>query len=108
VSRKVGLLPRRYNNQLDPALSRDDWTFQEERRLYRLHDELGNRWAVISSRLSTNRSDNSIKNHFYSRLRKSLRRINRLIQQSFKKQLREIQIKVLYKVIEASEEKFKA
>jgi hypothetical protein len=37
-----------------------------------------------------------------------LRRINRLIQLRYKKQLREIQIKVLYKIIEASEEKFKA
>lgn len=53
------------------------------------------------------RTDNSVKNHFFSRLRKSLRKVNKVIQDKYKKEIREIQIKVLYKIIEASEEKFK-
>lgn len=44
-------------------------------------------------------TDNTIKNHFYSRLRKSLRRLNQIIQERYKKSLREIQTKVLYKII---------
>lgn len=53
------------------------------------------------------RTDNSVKNHFFSKLRKSLRRLNRIIQDDYKKQIREIQTKVLYKILEACEERFK-
>ena len=53
------------------------------------------------------RTDNNVKNHFYSRLRKSLRKVNKIINTCYKKTFREIQTKVLYKIIEASEEKFK-
>lgn len=45
------------------------------------------------------RTDNTVKNHFYSRLRKSLRKINKVIQEKYKKEVREIQTKVLYKII---------
>lgn len=40
-----------------------------------------------------------MKNHFYSRLRKSLRKINKVVQEKYKKEVREIQTKVLYKII---------
>lgn len=40
-------------------------------------------------------------------MRKSLRRLNKVIHEKYKKEVREIQTKVLYKIIEASEEKFK-
>ena len=36
-----------------------------------------------------------------------MRRINKLIKERFKKRLKEIKINVLYKIVEASEEKFK-
>jgi myb proto-oncogene protein len=70
---------------------------------------LGNKWAIISQRLGPGRyfrgylrTDNSVKNHFFSRLRKSLRKLNKVIQDKYKKEIREIKIKVLYKIIEAS------
>lgn len=53
------------------------------------------------------RTDNTVKNHFYSRLRKSLRRLNKVISEKYKKSMREIRPQVLYKIIEASEEAFK-
>jgi hypothetical protein len=98
---------RRYNNQLDPGVCHEEWVLEEEKRLYQLHDELGNKWAIISHRLGGGRTDNSVKNHYYSKLRKSLRKLNKVIHTKHKKQFREIQTKVLYKIIEASEEKFK-
>jgi len=49
------------------------------------------------------RTDNCIKNHFYSRLRKGLRRINKLIEDEFKQSYKEFKIIDLYKVIEASD-----
>jgi uncharacterized protein with NRDE domain len=53
------------------------------------------------------RTDNSVKNHFFSKLRKSLRRLNKIINEEFKREIREIQTKVLYKILEACDEKFK-
>lgn len=41
----------RYNNHLNPLTVRDSWGEHEERLLFRLHDELGNKWAVIAARL---------------------------------------------------------
>ena len=57
-------------------------------------------WAGTSRSL---RTDNTVKNHFYSRLRKSLRRLNKVICERYKKTMREIRPQVLYKIIEASE-----
>jgi len=39
---------------------------------------LGNKWAVIASHLK-GRTDNNVKNYFYSTLRKSLRKLNSFI-----------------------------
>ena len=49
------------------------------------------------------RTDNGVKNHFFAKLRKAMRRINKIIQEKFRRQLREIKLNVLYKIVEASE-----
>lgn len=36
-----------------------------------------------------------------------MRRINKIIQERFKKKVKELKLNVLYKIVEASEEKFK-
>lgn len=46
--------------------------------LFKQYDAYGNRWAAISKVLR-GRTDNDIKNHFFSTLRRSLRRINKKI-----------------------------
>ena len=53
------------------------------------------------------RTDNIVKNHFYSKLRKSVRRLNKIIQKNFKKEFKELNIKMIYKIIEGFEEQFK-
>jgi hypothetical protein len=53
------------------------------------------------------RTDNCVKNHFYSKLRKILRKLNNIIYYHFRKQYREININIVYKIVEATEEKFK-
>ena len=53
------------------------------------------------------RTDNCVKNHFYSKMRKALRKLNKVIHQYFKKEFREIKMNVLYKIVEATDEKFK-
>ena len=81
--------------------------------LFHLHDELGNKWAIIAAKLGGRyqkgliRTDNSVKNHFFAKLRKSMRKMNKIINDRYKKQLKEVKLNVLYKIIEASEERFK-
>lgn len=45
------------------------------------------------------RSDNCVKNHFYSKLRKSVRSINKKIHKLMRKEYREIKTAILYKII---------
>lgn len=62
------------------------------------------RWEVI---LGLDRTDNSVKNHFYSRLRKSLKKINQVYAEEFRKDYKEIKPPILYKIVEVTEERFK-
>lgn len=60
---------------------------------------------AVSSGLS--RSDNCVKNHFYALLRKALRKINRVIQLQFRKEYKQFNPTVLYRIVEVTEERFK-
>ena len=65
---------------------------------------MGNKWKKIAERLN-NRTDNSIKNHFYSTMRKKLRRMNKLIgMRNSTSQVREIKPSVLSNIFSISPE----
>lgn len=52
------------------------WSEAEDKLLFSLHMTFGNKWAIIS-KYFPRKSSNSIRNHFYSTIRRNIRRYNK-------------------------------
>ncbi|XP_071700444.1 transcription factor MYB3R-4-like [Rutidosis leptorrhynchoides] len=61
----------RWHNHLNPNINKEAWTQEEELALIQAHQIYGNKWAELTKFLP-GRSDNAIKNHWNSSVKKKL------------------------------------
>ena len=64
----------RWINFLCPNINKGMWSEKEENILFSTQLKIGNKWSELA-KLLPGRSENDIKNHFYSKLRKYIRKI---------------------------------
>ncbi|GLJ44123.1 hypothetical protein SUGI_0920140 [Cryptomeria japonica] len=64
----------RWTNYLKPDIKRGNFTWEEDQIIIELHALLGNKWSAIAAHLK-GRTDNEIKNHWNTRLKRNLLRM---------------------------------
>jgi hypothetical protein len=71
TSRSGKQIRDRFLNALDPALTKDKFTNQEDLTILKLYAKMGSQWSKIATYLP-GRTGDMIKNRFYSSLRKQI------------------------------------
>lgn len=59
----------RWMNSLSPDVKKGNWTAEEDAMIFKLYNKHGPRWSVISKMID-GRTENSVKNRFYSTIRR--------------------------------------
>lgn len=63
----------RYLNYLDPNLSQEPFTIEEDTLLFKLYDETPGRWTLMVKQHFPHRSSSSLKNRYYSQRYRDIR-----------------------------------
>lgn len=85
----------RWIYHLNPELRKEKWTKGENKELLHLHEYLGSKWKDIAEKFP-GRTDNAVKNQFFSLVRRSLRTARKLLnEKSSTKIVNELKPRVL-------------
>ena len=59
----------RWLNNLSPGIKKGNWTEKEDEQIFNLYIKYGSSWSKVAKNIPL-RTENSIKNRFYTTLRK--------------------------------------
>lgn len=88
----------RWHHHLNPDVQKVPLSAEEEKAIFNGHKIHGNKWAEIAKMLN-GRTDNMIKNYFYSTLRRQLRKISKKMRWRKKKDPNEITLAYLQQLM---------
>eukprot|EP00359_Climacostomum_virens_P007866 CAMPEP_0204910072 /NCGR_PEP_ID=MMETSP1397-20131031/8658_1 /ASSEMBLY_ACC=CAM_ASM_000891 /TAXON_ID=49980 /ORGANISM="Climacostomum Climacostomum virens, Strain Stock W-24" /LENGTH=221 /DNA_ID=CAMNT_0052080097 /DNA_START=20 /DNA_END=685 /DNA_ORIENTATION=- len=71
----------RWMNSLNPDVKKGDWSPEEDSLIFRLYNNLGPRWSDIAKNVP-GRTENSVKNRFYSTVRRMQQGSEKLVPES--------------------------